>query len=291
MAAQDPIRGEYGGRQGPGRAGSAGGTPRWLIPLFLLLLAIGAGLYVWYERRQAMPTPRVPSSAESALPAEPVPPPPPAVPDVRYPPPVSSDTSPLPPIEKSDGPITEALTGQMRRDALGKVFNLQDMVRRFVVTVDNLPREIVPSQMTLVQRPPGRFGTARAGGETTLAPANARRYEPFVKIAETVDAKIVVGVYARFYPLMQQEYRALGYPKGEFNDKVVDAIDNMLAAPEIEGPVKLVQPKVLYQFADPELESLSAGQKIMIRIGPANAARVKTVLRALRNELTAGAVR
>ena len=51
------------------------------------------------------------------------------------------------------------------------------------------------------------------------------------------------------------------------------------------GPVKLVRPKVLYQFADPELEGLSAGQKIMVRMGPENAAKVKAKLREIRREL------
>jgi hypothetical protein len=44
---------------------------------------------------------------------------------------------------------------------------------------------------------------------------------------------------------------------------------------------------VFYKFADPELESLSAGQKIMIRMGPQNAEKVKAKLRALRRELAA----
>jgi hypothetical protein len=56
-------------------------------------------------------------------------------------------------------------------------------------------------------------------------------------------------------------------------------------APEITGPVALAQPKVLYEFADPELESRSAGQKILMRMGAENAARVKTKLREIRREI------
>jgi Protein of unknown function (DUF3014) len=47
-----------------------------------------------------------------------------------------------------------------------------------------------------------------------------------------------------------------------------------------------VQPKVLYQFADPELESRSAGQKILMRMGPVNESRVKAKLRDIRKALT-----
>ncbi|HEY6772776.1 MAG TPA: DUF3014 domain-containing protein, partial [Oxalicibacterium sp.] len=43
---------------------------------------------------------------------------------------------------------------------------------------------------------------------------------------------------------------------------------------------------VLYQYADPDLESRSAGQKIMMRIGVTNERIVKKKLRALRAAVT-----
>src|SRR4029450_3313423 len=99
----------------------------------------------------------------------------------------------------------------------------------------------------------------------------------------------LVALYVRFYPWFQQAYRDLGYPSGYFNDRLVDVIDLLLATPEITGPVVLVQPRVLYTFADPRLEALPAGQKMMIRMGPENTAQVKVKLRELRRALT-GAV-
>jgi hypothetical protein len=38
----------------------------------------------------------------------------------------------------------------------------------------------------------------------------------------------------------------------------------------------------MYEFADPDLEELSTGQKLMLRIGPENAAAVKVKLREIR---------
>ncbi|HEB80283.1 MAG TPA: DUF3014 domain-containing protein, partial [Chromatiales bacterium] len=54
----------------------------------------------------------------------------------------------------------------------------------------------------------------------------------------------------------------------------------LLAAPEPSGPVRLVRPSVYYKFADPRLEALPAGQKVLIRMGPGNERRVKPWLRA-----------
>jgi len=100
-----------------------------------------------------------------------------------------------------------------------------------------------------------------------------------------VDAKKLVSVYAHLYPLFQQAYVELGYPDGYFNDRLVQVIDNLLAAPTPAAPIRLDQPNVLYVYADPELESLSAGQKILVRMGPANAAVVKDKLRQIRSEV------
>jgi transaldolase len=44
--------------------------------------------------------------------------------------------------------------------------------------------------------------------------------------------------------------------------------------------------EAFWVFTDPQLESLSAGQKLMLRIGPENAAKVKAKLREVRKELT-----
>ena len=43
--------------------------------------------------------------------------------------------------------------------------------------------------------------------------------------------------------------------------------------------------RVLYEFAAPDLETRSAGQKMLLRMGPDNAARVKAKLREIRAEL------
>jgi hypothetical protein len=42
---------------------------------------------------------------------------------------------------------------------------------------------------------------------------------------------------------------------------------------------------VLHLYADPDLESRSAGQKILMRIGAENAVRIKAKLREIRGEI------
>ena len=96
----------------------------------------------------------------------------------------------------------------------------------------------------------------------------------------------VADVYRRFYPLFQDAYVDLGYPNGYFNDRLIEVIDDLLATPDKNEPVSLVRPHVLYEFSDPDLESLSSGQKMLLRMGSEHRSSVKQKLREFRNIAT-----
>ena len=121
----------------------------------------------------------------------------------------------------------------------------------------------------------------------TLDSQNFQRYRPAVDVIRMTDMQRVAAVYLRFYPLFQQAYQDLGYPTGYFNDRLVKVIDELLATPQISGPIDLVRPNVMYLFADPTLESRPAGQKLLIRMGPDNESAVKAKLKELRAIVTA----
>jgi hypothetical protein len=252
----------------------------WLA--LLAVLGVG-GLYYWKNVREAPPPPAPPPVAQAPEPA-PEPPKPPAIqhPIPEAPPPAK----PLPTLAESDPAAQEALAALFGVESLAKAFNTDAAVRRFVATVDNLPRKTTAARLMPVKPVPGGFAVAGSGDTTTIGPQNALRYRAYIVAMEGVPAKRLVATYVQLYPLFQTAYQELGYPNGYFNDRLIEAIDDMLAAPDVASP-KLAQPKVLYEFADPALEGLSAGQKIVVRMGPENAKRVKDKLRAIRRELTA----
>ena len=166
-----------------------------------------------------------------------------------------------------------------------ELFRFDEFVRRIVATVDNLPRREIALRTMPVRSAPGQFRTAGKGEDLTVSPENHARYSAYVELVRTMDTAKLVALYVRFYPLFQQAYQELGYPKAYFNDRVIEVIDHLIAAPELPTPATLVQPKVLYRFADPGLESRSAGEKILMRIGNENAAIVKAKLREIRREI------
>jgi hypothetical protein len=255
---------------------------RTLLVIFIAVLAGVLAIYFWKTQmgeKKPVPVAETPPPPPPAQPAPPTPSPKPPV--------AAEPEKPLPTLAESDPAMRETLSELFPAQKLGDIFFLKHFIARFVLMVDNLPRHQLPYDRLPVKPAPGQFLTTGGEGTEFLSPANYKRYTPYVRLAELVDVDRLVAVYARFYPLFQEAYQQLGYPSGNFNQRLIEVIDHLLAAPEVQGPIRVVRPSVRYKFADPDLEALSAGQKILIRMGPDNAAKVKAKLREIRQELTA----
>jgi hypothetical protein len=258
---------------------------RWLGAALALVFVSGAGVY--YFQHKAPPA-KAPAATATAA-AEPEP-----KPEIRYPidegaAETKPPAEPLPALDESDKTILETLAGLPGMDQLAALLFPEHIIPHIVATIDNLPRAKAAPLMMPVRPVPGLPLIAGSGAQRNWDAKNAGRYAPYMRIVDALDAKTAVAWYVRFYPLFQQAYRELGYPHGYFNDRLVEVIDHLLSAPDVFRAPALVQPNVLYEYADPNMEALSAGQKILIRIGPDNAARVKVKLREIRRELTAHA--
>jgi hypothetical protein len=263
-----PYRDEY-------RRPEPSSSPWWLWVLMFVLLGAGAGYYFWRQDQALLPQ-------EPASLATPVPDAPRAeapAPPVRYPVPAADEQAAksLPTLDNSDAMMRESVSALVGRKAFEALVHPSGIIRRVVATVDNLPRETAPTRVMPLTPVPGAF---------TPGADNAARYAPYVRVLESLDARALVQRYADSYALFQRAYAELGFPERQFNDRLVEAIDDLLAAPDLDGAPELARPKVLYEYADPDLEGRSAGQKIMLRMGAANAARVKAKLREIRRELT-----
>ena len=248
------------------------------------VVVIAAGTWYYLQNRHAEQS-RAPEAAQTPPPAGP-----PEETAIQHPLPggqAPASAAPLPSLADSDPALSDAL-GQVAGSTTVKDYLLpENIIRRLVVTIDNLPRQKVAVQ----KRPAGAAGGAFiADGDelhATLDAQNFTRYQPMVSVVAKLDMRQVAAVYIRFYPLFQQAYQDLGYPNGYFNDRLVQVIDSLLATPQPAGPIALVRPNIMYAFADPALESRPAGQKLLIRMGPDNMAVIKTKLEELRAAVTA----
>ena len=287
----------------------------WIYVVLILLLLIGAFLWWRWPDIPGFSSPSQPEQQSSNLPAAPADTPPEpqttAPPsDMPLPGQQQAGTPPLHPIQtppdanlphvgESDPRVTSALNELIGKKGVAGLLNMDGFVRRFVATVDNLPREYAPSRMWPVQTTPPQFMVSGEGESQSIAADNSARYTAVILLAEQVDPAAAARLYFRLYPLFQEAYEELGYGSRYFNDRLVAVIDHLLAAPEPTEPVRvtrvevksdvpMARPWAHYEFADPRLESMSSGQKMMVRMGLVNERRMKARLKAFRAQILAG---
>lgn len=285
---------------------STGGAAGWVAGVLVVAL-VGAG-YAWWqwqaknnavaEPPAAAAPPEAAASAPVAAASEPT------GPQNLIDPLAPADAAPLPELAESDAAVTQALTELLGQPSVGSFLQLDGFVRRVVATVDNLPRAQAPSRIWPVQLAPRRFsveGVPGTHGQLAIAGGNAGRYSAFVAFAEAIPIDQAVAVYARLYPLFQQAYEELGYPGKYFNDRLVAVLDHLLKTPEPTGPllveltevkgeVTSTRPWVRYEFVDPQLQALSSGQKMLVRMGPENEKLLKVRLAEFRKRVATGVV-
>ena len=183
--------------------------------------------------------------------------------------------------------------------AMASYFRPVDFAHRLAATVDNLGRSSAPAGMWPMVPASGRLVATRdARGGEAISDENSSRYSPYITLLERVDLKGLVQDYVELYPDIQHAYEELGYPDGYFNDRLVDVLGLPISTPVPKTPLHVHLPKVaanvqptrpwlLYEFDDPALASLSAGQQLLLRMGSENERRVESRLVELRRLLVA----
>lgn len=254
----------------------------------IVVAVVGVGAYLAHRAMVANTPPPAPAATSASAAS--------AAPSIRHPiaqaasGPAAATTAPLPTLGQSDTSVADTLAALAGGADLRALLVPRQIIARIVATIDALPRHAIGSRILPLRTPQGAFVTDQAGGATVIGDRNAERYAPYMRVVDSVDPKMLVAWYVRYYPLFQQAYRQLGYPKGYFNDRLIEVIDNLLAAPDLAQPPAVELQQGHYVYVDPALESLSVGQKLLLRVGPADAARIKAKLRAIRADLTGAAL-
>ncbi|HEX6613301.1 MAG TPA: DUF3014 domain-containing protein [Rhodanobacteraceae bacterium] len=251
---------------------------QWIAIIVLLaVIAIAIWFFVFVRPGPRGPSPAVlnppPASASTA----------PEYPINRASVPASNASTALPNLHDSDAAVMQALLAIPGAQGLRDLLVQQAIIPNIVATVDALPRQTFGSTRIMPLRTPGgTFTVEQNNGQTLIGARNYQRYAPYMQVLKSVDDKALVAWYVHNYPLFQQAYRELGYPKGYFNDRLIATIDNLLATPEPKQPIAVKKSGAFYVYADPQLESLSAGQKMLLHTGPENEAQIKIKLQDLR---------
>jgi hypothetical protein len=240
----------------------------------LVLVALGTAWYVLRGRTEE-PAPTPPPSATAAAPT------PAATPEEPQP-----SGPPLPALDQSD-PRTRELLGAMSSDPdFQKWIANEGLVRRFTAATFNVSEGESPRAVLAFLAPQGAFQVVERDGRTFIAPESFARYDTVARVLGSLDTQATTQAYRMLKPLINQAFREIGPPGQRFDPVFSRALQRMIDTPVPEGDLEVVDtPGVNYAYAAPELEQLSAAQKHLLRMGPANARAIQAKLRELHKAL------
>ncbi|MBW3531780.1 DUF3014 domain-containing protein [Shewanella oncorhynchi] len=193
---------------------------------------------------------------------------------------------PVPVLAESDAFVQQKALAMINNNVLSSSLVQQDLVRQFVVFVDNLAQGELTRKVSPLKGPEKLFSVSEITNKVYLNPEGFHRYDAYVDSIAKMDEQGLITTYKQLTPLLEEAFTELGYSNAKFNDRMLQAIKMLLAAPIIEDPIELNSISVNYQFVDPNLEALPSAQKLLIRMGPENTRKLKVALRKIENQLS-----
>ena len=288
MTAMDPGEFEFETPAGPPKPPDPPQEDRqWPVKLIaaaaVAVVVLGAGL--WWLLGDGADPPVAEVVTDAADTAQPAQPPAPAAPVELEEPEVIPEPVELPALGDSDAFVRELVDALLAHPNLAAWLVGDNLIRQFVVTVDNVANGRNPAQQLAVLRPERRFRATGDGEQQLIDRASYLRYDLFARVVGALDPPGAALLYLTLEPLLDEAHRELGYPDTPFRRTLERAVTHLLATPVVESPPAVVRRATLYLYADERLELLTRAQKQFIGMGPDNVLVVQAQLRAIAGEI------
>lgn len=183
------------------------------------------------------------------------------------------------PLDTSDASVKSALLGIAESPIFGKLLVNDGLIQKFVINVHSLASEELADKNSLITPPAESFKTYQQAERTWIDRASYLRYNGYVDALESVDPEALLSIYDTYKDTIVEKYSEISRPGANFDNTLINAIDELLDTPMIPVPIEVYSDSVMYKFKDTKIEALSAPQKQLIRTGPENMRRIKDVLR------------
>ena len=192
----------------------------------------------------------------------------------------------LPTLTDSDPFVFETLQTLQNGMALVNALAEDQIVRKFVVFVENISRGEFP-QTGLPYKGLGQEMPVSEIDDNLFVMDQVAhsRFDQVVSTFVETDTDSAVIIYQMLSPLFQQAYAEIGFRNVSFDETLRAAINNVLRTTNMEGPYQLVKPSVMYLYADSSVENLAEVHKQLLRIGPDNTLALKAKLREFLTKL------
>jgi hypothetical protein len=185
----------------------------------------------------------------------------------------------LPSLEQSDDFMRTQAQGLSTNPGWADWLKTDDIIRRMAGAIDLIAAGKLPKDSLDILIPKKKFTVVKNAGRVYLDPKSYARYDGLGKVVESIDAKGAAKLFKDVQPLLQSACQELGRKGCDVQGTAVKDITDMLRVPQVDGMLRLKVKVVTWEMTDAELEKLNAPQKVFIRMGPKNAAKVQGKLR------------
>jgi hypothetical protein len=236
------------------------------IAVLLLIAAAAVAAYIVFVRRATQP---VTTATAPARPAESKA--------------LGGEASPivLPPLDQSDAVVADLVRHLSSHPQVAAWLTTEGLIRNFTVVVLNISEGKTAARSLRPLQPRAPFRIVDRDRATYIDARSYERYAPLAEAVASIDAQGSASLYATLKPRIDEAYRDLGQPEGSFDRTLEQAIILLLQTPVRDGPARVQPHGIVYAFADPKDENLTAAQKQLLRMGPANARIVQAKLREI----------
>ena len=187
----------------------------------------------------------------------------------------------LPPLDQSDAVVADLVRKLSSHPQVAAWLTTEGLIRNFTASVLSIAEGKTPARSLQPLRPRGPFQVVARDRTIYIDSRSYERYTPLAEAVASIDAQGSASLYATLKPRIEQAYHDLGQPEGTFDRTLEQAIVALLETPIREGPPRVQPHGIVYAFADPREENLSAAQKQLLRMGPGNARIVQAKLREI----------
>ncbi|MBM3310161.1 MAG: DUF3014 domain-containing protein, partial [Candidatus Aminicenantes bacterium] len=157
-------------------------------------------------------------------------------------------------LDKSDEDV-RALAAELSSNAVFlEWLKTKNIIRRFAAAVDNIANGQSPRPHLDFFELRTPFKVVERNGRTQIDPASYDRYNVVADVFDSLSAAGCARLYESAKPLLDEAYRDLGYPTGDFRQTLLRAIVVILRAPVFEGPFEVEKGIVTYALKDKRLE-------------------------------------
>lgn len=125
------------------------------------------------------------------------------------------------------------------------------------------------------------------GGDWVATAESYARYQTAVDFVDSLEPQKVAEWFTRAEPVLQQCCKKLGYQDKSIRMLLTEAFNTILTAPRFDFDPQLVPTGATgtYHFVDPVFEQLNDAQKLLVRLGPANCAKIQAKCEAIADAL------